>query len=74
MIVSILFIIGIYLLFRFVDEGVGMFDSLRLTIRRIIYKKRQGQQQPDRDNQWKGFVIGLITGIALILLILYYDF
>ena len=71
MLVSILFIIGVYIVFRLVDEGVGMFDSLRLTIRRMIQKRRPIQAEQS-DYQWKGIAIGFAIGTIFMLIVRYY--
>ncbi|MEX0928909.1 MAG: hypothetical protein WD266_01440 [Balneolales bacterium] len=74
MFATIIFILGIYLLFRFVDEGLGMFDSTLLTLRRFTKRRKSISNNPEQDHHWKGIMIGFFVGVFFMLLLLAYHF
>ncbi|MEX0780202.1 MAG: hypothetical protein WD037_10715 [Balneolales bacterium] len=72
MFASILVIVGIYLLFKFVDEGIGTFDGAVETLRRVSERRKEAKANPEVDNHWKGIMIGFFFGLIFALLLLGY--
>lgn len=73
MFATIIFILGLYLLFKFVDDGLGMFDGVIRTLRQVSKRKKARQAQPGvEDHHWKGIMIGFFFGMFFMLLLLGY--